>query len=251
MVGRLDRWLPVSGQVAFFEAPAGDVAHAFGADLAEVELATSAAVVDGAFPDVLRELEPIDGTRVLLVPGGGWTAMFQSSSAPDLWSAWSNVTRRLGVRSAMAEASPNVYGRGKGANTLLRYADPGAEREWFGGARQLEASYTEDGWEFDAEGEPQPWEDPSAYEARRVADRLPPALVHAYLDAIGVPPLDGPAWGPGGHLVTLLPREPEPRGRGLLGRRRAEPEPEPEPDDEPVAQTIAELHESMYGDLAG
>ena len=62
--------------------------------------------------------------------------------------------------------------------------------------------------------------------ARRVADRFPPALLNCYLDAIGVPPLDEPAWGPGGTVLT---------------RRAA-------PSENPIAQTIAELHERMYGD---
>ncbi len=242
MIGRLDRWLPVSGQVALFEAPVDDVATQLRAQFTEIGRPTSVQAVDGTFPDVLHELEPIDGSRLLLVAGGDWTAMFESGSAPDMWSAWSNTTERLGARAVLAEATPNVYGRAKGANTMLRYADPAVGDEWFGGIRQLEQSYTEDGWGFDAEGEPQPWEDLSAYAAKRPGDRLPPALVNAYLDAIGVPPLDGRAWGPGGQLVARLPRAPE--RRGLLGRRRAEPEPEPEP----VAQTIAELHEMMYGD---
>jgi hypothetical protein len=85
-------------------------------------------------------------------------------------------------------------------------------------------------WVFSAVGEPQPWEEPAAYRAPRTAERFPPALLHRYLDAIGVPPLDGPAWGPGGIVLTRRAPAARPPGAGA------------------AAQTIAELHARMYGD---
>ena len=62
MVGRLDAWLPVSGQVAFFEAPLDDVVRALQAQLAQWDGSTME-VVDGPFPETLRRLEPIDGRK--------------------------------------------------------------------------------------------------------------------------------------------------------------------------------------------
>ena len=66
--------------------------------------------------------------------------------------------------------------------------------------RLIELTYDDGGWDFGTLGDPQPWEDLSAYKARRQADRFPPELLLRYLDAIGIPPLDGPGWGPGGVL---------------------------------------------------
>ena len=246
MVGRLDRWLPVSGDVAFFKAPLDDVVRAMQAQAAHWGTSTAVQAADGAFPEILRRLEPIDGRKHLLVENGAWTAMFHAAAAPDMDSWFATLTERLGSRAVLATATPNVYGRGKGANTALSYSDPAVSDEAFGAVRSVSLTYAEDGWDFGSSGEPQPWEDLSAYTAKRVADRLPPELVHRYLDALGIPPLDGPGWGSRACLVTESPPAPEPRRRGLLGRQRDEPD--PEPDDEPVWETIAELHEQMYGD---
>jgi hypothetical protein len=240
MVGRLEQWLPVTGHVAFFAAAPADVARALKAQLEQWEARAAVEELDDPFPDALRRLEPIDGKRMLLAGGGDWTALFQASAQPDLGSEWSTLTKRLRVRSVLATALPNLYGRGKGANTMLRYADPSAGDA----VRWLQLSY-DSRWTFSADGPPQAWEDQAAYEAPRAVDRLPPSLVNAYLDAIGIPPLDGPAWGSGALLVTESAPPPEPTRRGLLGRRRADPAPPPK---RPVAQTIAELHERMYGD---
>jgi len=202
-------------------------------------------MVADPFPDLLRRLEPICGRKYLLVHGGDWTAMFQSAAVPDMTSAWATVTERLGARAVLADALPNLYGRGRGANTTLTYADPCVSDEAFGEVRSLSVSYTEDGWEFGESGVPQPWENPSTYGARRVVDRFAPASVHACMDAIGIPPLNGPDWGPGGYL--LVDAAPY-RRAGWTGvfRRRSK---EPETGEEPLAKTIAELHERMYGDL--
>ena len=244
MIGRLDQWLPVTGHVAFFAAAPDAVARALKAQFEAWDTEARVEKLDDAFPDALRRLEPIDGMRTLLVGGGDWTALFQAGAQPDLDSLWSTLTRRMGVRSVLATALPNLYGRGKGTNTMLLYADPSAGDGTDYPVRWLQLSY-DSRWTFSADGPPQPWEDPTVYEATRAVDRLPPSLVNAYLDAIGIPPLDGPAWGPGALLVTESAPQPEPARRGLFGLRRREPAP---PPPEPVAQTIAELHEHMYGD---
>jgi hypothetical protein len=222
MVGRLDAWLPVSGSVAFVEAPPEEVAPAWSRWSEELGVALGAGADPRPFPELLAALEPIDGTRELVVGGGAWSALFRGAAGADLESAAGGLGRRLGCRAVFAQVLPNLYADAEGFNTRLTLFVPGDGDNFVRSVGVVRAER----WAFSQVGDPQPWEDPSAYSARRVADRFPPALLHRYLDTLGVPPLDGPGWGPGGIVLT----------------RRA---PLPE---HPIALTIAELHERMYGD---
>jgi hypothetical protein len=142
-----------------------------------------------------------------------------------IWSRWP-----AGWASASAaHALPNLYGVAEGYNTRLALFAP---REGDNFVRSLSVGRAES-WAFAAEGEPQPWEEPAYYRAPRAADRFPPALLHRYLDAIGIPPLDAPAWGPGGIVTTRRTASNRARDGGPGG----------------LAPTIAALHERMYGGL--
>jgi hypothetical protein len=229
MVGRLDAWLPISGSVAFVEAPAEAVARARCRWSEELGVPLDLAVDPRPFPDVLTALEPIDGTRELVIAGGGWSALFRGAAGADLESLAGGLGRRLACRAVYARAQPNLYASAEGCNTRLVLFVP---RDGDNFLRSISVARDER-WVFSAVGEPQPWEEPTWYRAPRPADRFPPELLHRYLDAIGLPPLDAPAWGPGG---TLLRRHVAPAQRGGADAAR------------PVAQTIAELHARMYGD---
>jgi hypothetical protein len=221
MVERLDAWLPVSGSVAFVEAPAEEVARTWARWSDELGVALDLEVDPRPFPAVLAALEPIDGTRELVVGGDEWSALFRGAAGADLESAAGGLGRRLACRAVFAQALPNLYEGAEGHNTRLTLFVPGDGDNFVRSISVVRAER----WAFSAVGAPQPWEDTSTYRARRVADRFPPAVLNRYLNALGVPALDGPAWGPGGIVLT---------------RRAA-------PAEHPIAETIAELNERMYG----
>jgi hypothetical protein len=229
IVGRLDAWLPVAGSAAFVEAPAEAVARAWCAWSEEIGAALDATRDPRPFPDVLTALEPIDGARDIVVGGGAWSVVFRGAAGADLESLAGGLGLRLGCRAVFARALPNLYGVAEGYNTQLVLFAP---REGDNFVRSLSVGRAES-WAFAAEGEPQPWEEPAYYRAPRAADRFPPALLHRYLDAIGIPPLDAPAWGPGGIVTTRRTASNRARDGGPGG----------------LAPTIAALHERMYGGL--
>ena len=226
-VGRLDAWLPVAGSAAFVEAPAEAVARAWCAWSQELRAPLEVSRDPRGFPEVLTALEPIDGTRDIVVGGGAWSVVFRGAAGADLESLAGGLGHRLGCRAVFAHALPNLYGAAEGYNTRLALFAP---REGDSFVRSISVGRAES-WSFAAEGEPQPWEEPARYRAPRAADRFPPALLHRYLDAIGIPPLDAPVWGPG--AIVAIRRAASKRDGGVSA----------------LAPTIAALHERMYGDL--
>ena len=200
MVGPLDGWHPVTGVTAFFEAEPESLVSAWEAQAAKWGRPASVRPVEGEFPAVLRALEPFDGSE-LMVSGAGLVRGLPGRHISRHGLARSARSRHgLGCRSVYARSLPNQYGRGRGANVSLQLHDPSVSGEPDGFIRLISLGYAESGWDFVTVGESQPWEDLSAYKARRKADRFPPELLLRYLDAIGIPPLDGPGWGPGGVL---------------------------------------------------
>ena len=62
-------------------------------------------------------------------------------------------------------------------------------------------------WQFYAEGEVQPYENVSAYTARKIKDRLVRETVLQYLSAWGAPVEEAAFWLPAGKCFTFAPRQ--------------------------------------------
>jgi hypothetical protein len=71
--------------------------------------------------------------------------------------------------------------------------------------RWVQTSDQDGRWEFDASGDPQPYEEFDKYEVRRKAERLPLDLLGRYLAAVGIP-VDKDGWLSGPVIAAI--REP-------------------------------------------
>ena len=62
----------------------------------------------------------------------------------------------------------------------------------------------DEGWHFDINGEPQPFEDHTAYTRTRVRDRFTSQMLAEYCLALGIDVFNAAAYGPRGVLVRNL-----------------------------------------------
>lgn len=73
------------------------------------------------------------------------------------------------------------------------------------------SAYAQDGrWSWHESGDPQPFEDPDRYTARRIRDRLDRALLVRYLESLGIRPDDPSFFGEGvvaTQMVSWASRE--------------------------------------------
>lgn len=124
-----------------------------------------------------------------------WTAYL--SDGADPWPATSFLAQQLDAQAVVAVHSADS----SHASTQLQLLGPqGAPPLLY--VRTL-AAHCEDGrWSWHADGEPQPFEEPSRYESRRIRDRLDRPLLLQYLSALGLD-LDGPGFL--GSAVIVAP----------------------------------------------
>jgi hypothetical protein len=141
---------------------------------------------------------------------GEWTAAL-SSAAPvrgDLQflrarAAYDVKCEFVGVE--WAPAGDEVF-----ANATFTHLQAGRglfRRSRLEDARWIQASDQDETWEFDAVGEPLPFEEPQRYTARRKADRLGLDMLGRYLAALGVP-VDDAGWLTGPVVAAV--RQPHP-----------------------------------------
>ncbi len=141
---------------------------------------------------------------------GEWTAAL-SSAAPvrgDLQflrarAAYDVKCEFVGVE--WTPASDEVF-----ANATFTHLQAGRglfRRSRLEDARWIQASDQDETWEFDAVGEPLPFEEPQRYNARRKADRLGLDMLGRYLAALGVP-VDDAGWLTGPVVAAV--RQPHP-----------------------------------------
>ena len=197
---------PVTGAYAFFDAAIGAVGEALtgwrrGLDLEPVE-----AAVGGSLREVLSALEPMSlGHRELLLgTRSDWTAYFSNQRTGADEAPVGQIATMLQCRAVYLMWWPVPRYEALRFQLLADHATDFLNHE-----RTIHVGRDDDGrMTFTATGQPQPYEDLASYEARRLADRLTPALVDRYCRAIGLRPFDESFYRSEGSLITT--RDPRP-----------------------------------------
>jgi hypothetical protein len=104
------------------------------------------------------------------------------------------VARELGCIGIRAECVPD--GSDRYPARILEVFGPNGVPPLLA-IRSIAVSNDGGRWVFETSGDPLPFEDHAAYAAPRKSDRLPPALLLAYLSELGVPIEVEPQWETG------------------------------------------------------
>jgi len=122
----------------------------------------------------------------LLLPVGDWTVLLDDApNGTDLGVLPWQATRDLGCRSVRATVVPD--GPGQYPATVLELYDPDADEQLLWCRRSIAAANDGGRWTFSETGDRFSFEDPAAYQRRRVRDRFTPDLLARYLMELTVP----------------------------------------------------------------
>lgn len=195
------RYAPITDAIGFLEA---DFARVVTADIrwrATLGGFRSRPVV-GPLPTLLDALPPLTGPllrHIWVETTGSWTAYFDNFVlGSDTFGPVSYLSRQLGCRGVAIAC--RVATAKRGAATSFSLYGP-HRTGWLNITRWVAAAQDMGHWEWSATGTPQPFEDVTAYERRRVRDRLTPEMVANYCDTLEIRPFDESFFGTTGHLV--------------------------------------------------
>jgi hypothetical protein len=169
------------------------------------------------FPECLLALEPLvgggDPRELFVETNGPWTAYFDCGlNGTDPVPPTSFLASAAGCDGLAVMATPHITHDG----AIRRYG--GVQFQLFGPHQTHFINYVrtisvanDDGWRFDVSGEPQPFEDQTAYTRTRVRDRFTSQMLADYCLALGIDVFNAAAYGPRAVLVrslVKLPTEP-------------------------------------------
>jgi hypothetical protein len=166
--------------------------------------------------DQLARLPPLEmpyTRRLLVAHGQRWTAIFDNSrGGGDPYPAVAELSRIAGTRGVLAGHTPQE-----------QYPYPSTQFHLFGGegdyVRTIDCGVFDSGrWSFEAHGTEQPFEEPEAYNSRRVRDRFTRPMLLRYLSALGIEADTMSAYGPAELIQT---RSVWVRWRATLDEARA------------------------------
>ena len=200
---------PLTGKLAFIDAAASDVAEVLATWRLELGREPAVSAVTGSFRDLLGGLQPLGfGYRELVLPTTSrWISYWSNDfNGPDP-APLGYLAERMACRALFLMWSPAP---GQEANRFELYADH--PTFFLNIERTIQVGRNDDGaWQFDASGDVQPFEDLTAYRSRRLVDRLTPAMIADYAQALGVQPFDVDFYGDAGWLVTTGDPRPDVR----------------------------------------
>jgi hypothetical protein len=204
-----DAFAPITWRIGFLGVAIDRAAEGLMTWRGDLNLRPQREDYSESLADALARLEPLVGgarPRELLVEcGADWTAYFDNQlQGTDPVSAIGYLSQRLGcigVAIASVSASDSLGEVQKMAARSFELFGA-ANTSFLNYVRSVASVHDGDRWEFAAAGTPQPFEDLDAYKARRVQDRLTPALVQRYCQAVvGVDVFDAASYGPRVVLV--------------------------------------------------
>ena len=209
-----DRFAPITFSIGFLEAPFTSVIDADSAWRSAIGNYPTRPLA-GDLPELLSALLPLTGplARHLWVEASdGWTAYFDNFiNGGDPWGTIVQLSTSLGCRGVMCTcvpATPTTYGG-------TRFDLYGQAPTMSFNCTRTVAAIDDDGWVWSAEGAVQPFEETDAYRARRIRDRLTPAMIDRYCRALGIRAFDADFYRRSGLLVTNGNLRSEPRAETL------------------------------------
>jgi hypothetical protein len=198
---------PLTGAYAFLDADIADVVETLTAWRRGLGRDPQSEEVNGSLSGLLQRLQPMSlGYRELLLrTESPWTAYFADHRTGADEAPVGQLARFLRCRA--------LY--------LIRWPVPGFEAlrfqliadhetDFLNYERTIEVGTGDNGRKvFTAVGRVQPYEQLEAYRARRVSDRLTPAMVDEYSRELGLRPFDLGIFAPDGVLVTSRDDRPD------------------------------------------
>jgi len=195
------RYAPISDAIGFLEADFTQVVAADARWRASLG-GYRGRSVNGALPRLLDALLPLTGPLVRYVwveTTGPWTAYFDNFVlGSDTFGPVSYLAQQLGCRGVAIGCREGTARRGAAASFSLYGPVP---TEWLNVVRSVAAVQDDGRWEWSATGTAQPFEDLSAYQRRRVLDRLTADMLAGYCAALGIRPFDEAFYATAGQLV--------------------------------------------------
>jgi hypothetical protein len=209
-----DRLRPLTDEIGFLDLPFQQSLDAYldwmrycwqrQLDLGEADLATTP--VTGNLETILRALGPLrlgEASRVAVVPTAGpWTAFFDNCDrGADFEALTYSLAKRTDHRTLRFTANLDVVDGQPRKHTWLPhtrfYLRGPVERQLFAWVNDNER------WTWDTSGEPQPFERPEYYRARRIRDRLSIPIMAEYAAALGLRPFDADFYAPDGAATIV------------------------------------------------
>ncbi|MFP5283900.1 MAG: hypothetical protein ACLGIF_10680 [Actinomycetes bacterium] len=203
-----EQFAPITSEIGFLRLPFPRAAAALESWRREQRPGLTVTSLAEPLDAALARLPPLAASvpRELLVEvRGGWCAYFDA--APDGTAAYEAVhhlARALhcdGLRVVVVPHGP----RRPDDEAAAR---PGALRweltyrtDWASETRAVAVQYHDAAWQFSESGRPQPYEETTAYRAKRVRDRFTSAMLERYCQALGLEVFDPAAYGPRGVLL--------------------------------------------------
>lgn len=190
-----NRFYPVTSGMSFVAGKAEDVVSAF--DLWKLDsnkIESRFGRCDGTFESALCALEPLDGTKMLLVQTSNpaWTAVLSNHwQGGQQFHQASIISERLRVdRVDIGVSFPSTNeetGRGRKPSCHFAYSIPVLKT--LGDAAHVQVSdqgnHTPK-WQYDHSPNYMPFEDVDAYQRRRITDRFTPEMLVDYCRDVGL-----------------------------------------------------------------
>jgi hypothetical protein len=204
-----ERFAPVTSTVGFLEVPLPEAAAALEEWRRSLYPRVTCVPVEEEFPEALHGLEPLTSgarPRELLVAVGSWTAYFDNSlDGTDAISAIGVLSRHLKCQGLAIETVPHTIGlpgvkKGRSGGVQFTLFGP-IKTDFLNYVRSIAVVFDGSRWVFVSTGTEQMFEDPRAYEARRVRDRFTSDMLERYCQELGVNVFDAASYGPDCVLI--------------------------------------------------
>lgn len=218
-----NKFAPVTWTCGFVECPFAEFCNAFTKWRQEIDARfgtqTEKRHFNGSLPEALLVLEPLTTPldRYLLIETRSpWSAIFANGlRVNDIFSPVSYLPQVLKCRGLNVVRVPDRSEIGAkdalqiyGAVTFSLF---GPEKtDWLNEIRHVGVA-NDDGWEFAATGEIQPYEETENYSKRKVVDRFTAEMLERYCAALDIRLFDEDFYGGaclGLHMKTAAPSGP-------------------------------------------
>src|SRR5579859_355490 len=216
-----DKFVPLTYQVGFLEAPLENTLEAFlkwQSEIgAEFERQPRHERFVGTLQQALARLEPLTTppTRILLIETcSRWTAFFNNGlRMSDPESPVGHLCTIIPCRGVVVHCAPDrsqtadpdslrIYG----IVSFKMFATH--ETSWLNQDRAIVAMNDGGDWLFSADGIQQPFEEPERYKARRIADRLTDEMLERYCKALGIRLFDDAFYGMKAAVINTVQKLP-------------------------------------------
>jgi hypothetical protein len=226
-------YAPVTFSFGFVQSSFGQFSEAFISWQDEIFSKSAGGVEFTRFraplPTALLRLEPLTSpqNRYLLVETqSNWSAMFSNGlRVNDVFSPVSHLSTVLKCYGLLMNSTPDRSQKaGKdglqiyGAVTFTLYGPENTD--WLNRIRYVGVTKDVGGWEFEAKGEVQPYEQTESYRKRKLVDRFTVEMLESYCAALGIELFDASFYG-GKCLVSHTKRAAQPGSTMSISEARS------------------------------